>query len=107
MRALLAISLAALLAGCVTEIGSIGEDKVTLIEDFGFDNPRGRVLIKARQACALYGRVPVLVKIGVNSRMREFACAEPPAVEGDMSAYGELWWKKAQREAAEIEASAD
>ena len=97
-----AICAAILLAGCAAHIDAIGEDTITIVQTAGVSD--GEVLIKARQGCGLYERVPVLTKI-VNAtivspqKSYAFACAPHPAQEGSLAAYGDAWLRKAQRQA--------
>lgn len=112
MRGRCSLAGLAMLGGCVAHVQAISEDAVVVVQE---GVPDGDVLIKAREACALYGRVPVYVGVDVsegferliivNPRRHRFACVEPPAVETSLAEGGiaRRWFENAQRQAAEKE----
>ena len=108
-----AVVLSAILCGCVAQIDAISKDSVVVIQD---GVPDGDVLIKAREACALYGRVPVYVGVVVpdgivlpiRARRHQFACVDSSAGEASLAegAIARRWYENAQRQAAAKQAKA-
>ena len=93
------------LGGCVAYITEISEDAVQVQQEPGVSD--GDVLVKAREACGLYGRVPVHVGYGHDAsnpfKVYRFACVPPPAMEQslvDLSS-AKKWFKKAREQAGD------